>query len=273
MDAPPDFFAVDDDEQPDEPLSDAVHSEYDPDPVPSSSPSSPAIPGSPLFIPEDDSDINNSPMTCHRSLSNESAPLFDDTDMFETVDTSAQKRRSPEASLPRSTVSSETARPTKRRRFSSSRATPFPLPKFESAYFGSIVVSNAWSTVKGKGYIKNGDEIFVEWDGKREDTKASATSKRTHKTDKGKGKQLSITTMLKPQTKRPKRKQNDIVRLTNRSGFGNVASLEHHKKLIRLDRIRSIATECCIVDRTLTRNRYVLVVLSFLLLKYVNRNH
>ncbi|OBZ79016.1 hypothetical protein A0H81_01450 [Grifola frondosa] len=52
-------------------------------------------------------------------------------------------------------------RPVKRRRIS----PPVKIPaNFTSAYLGSFLVGNAWSTVRGSGYVKAGDEISVERD-------------------------------------------------------------------------------------------------------------
>lgn len=112
-------------------------------------------------------------------------------------------------------------RPTKKRRVSSV-PTPSQTP-FESMYLGCFIVGNAWSTVKGKGYVKSGDEIQVE----REDqdrgpsTKDVAAAKGKKGKDKGKTKQLSIATMMKaPQPKSFKKKTSTVVRLTNTRGFG-----------------------------------------------------
>ncbi|KDQ63171.1 hypothetical protein JAAARDRAFT_119545 [Jaapia argillacea MUCL 33604] len=103
-------------------------------------------------------------------------------------------------------------------------------PPFESAYIGSFLVGNAWSTVRGKGYVKSGDEIRVERDDMEEKSTFVKPSGSTKSTGKGKGtsangkdkrkKQMSLTTMLKPQpAKAAKKKVNDVVRLTNKSGF------------------------------------------------------
>jgi DNA repair protein RAD5 len=88
---------------------------------------------------------------------------------------------------------------------------------------GSIVIANAWSTVKGKGYVNNGDPILVEWDKlKQEDNLPRKSDKK--KPPQKKGKQLTITALMRPrQDNFKKKKQNDIVRLTNKGGFGEPA--------------------------------------------------
>jgi DNA repair protein RAD5 len=111
--------------------------------------------------------------------------------------------------------------PTKRMRMSS----PFTAsqPPFESIYIGSFIVSNAWSTVRGKGYIKSGDEIHVEREDQVEGPSSGAfkKGKKGKAMDKGKMKQLSIANMMKaPQSKMSKKKTNTVVRLTNSRGFG-----------------------------------------------------
>ncbi|KAF9650357.1 hypothetical protein BDM02DRAFT_3223262 [Thelephora ganbajun] len=107
----------------------------------------------------------------------------------------------------------EVFRPNKRRKLS--------LPSdfdFKSAFLGSIVVANAWSTVKGKGYVKNGDPILVEWDRLKQEDELPRKSDKKKPLQK-KGKQLTITALMKPRQDNFKKKQNDIVRLTNRGGF------------------------------------------------------
>lgn len=87
-----------------------------------------------------------------------------------------------------------------------------------SMYIGSFIVGNAWSTVKGPGYIKNGENFMVERDDQDE---GPFKSKKGSKPEKGKGKQLSIMTMMNPQPQKlVKKKVNTVVRLTNMRGFG-----------------------------------------------------
>ncbi|KAI0931359.1 hypothetical protein AcW1_001224 [Taiwanofungus camphoratus] len=93
--------------------------------------------------------------------------------------------------------------------------------QFSSTYLGSFLVGNAWSTVRGSGYVKPGDEIYIERD--TSEGLAPNDSKRSKTKDtKGKGgkKQLNIATMLRVQpSKAIKKKQDLVVRLTNKKGF------------------------------------------------------
>ncbi|KIJ66394.1 hypothetical protein HYDPIDRAFT_109414 [Hydnomerulius pinastri MD-312] len=116
----------------------------------------------------------------------------------------------------------ERSRPAKRRRLSPA-AKPVDLPsRSGDAYLGSFLVGNAWSTVKGKGYIKPGDEIRIERDNPKDTSSSASTSHKAKKetSDKGRKKQLSLKAMLKPQPIKPaKQKTDTVVRLTNKGGF------------------------------------------------------
>ncbi|KAF8557658.1 hypothetical protein OG21DRAFT_1482121 [Imleria badia] len=114
---------------------------------------------------------------------------------------------------PQTTIIRSSPPPTKRRRLSLS-SQPKPAIKSDGTHLGTFLVPNAWSTVKGKGYIKPGDEVRIERDSP-EDTSASGTT-----SVKGKKKQLTLKAMLKSQpAKNVKRKVDTIVRLTNNGGF------------------------------------------------------
>lgn len=107
----------------------------------------------------------------------------------------------------------------KKRKVESNVVHSHTPPKRSEYYLGSIIVGNAWSTVRGTGYIKNGDPIFVE-----RDTLMQDSGKDQKKKGGGmKGKQTTINSMFKPQTKSElakKPKANTVVRLTNARGFG-----------------------------------------------------
>ncbi|THH32857.1 hypothetical protein EUX98_g1325 [Antrodiella citrinella] len=110
--------------------------------------------------------------------------------------------------------------PTKKRKLTPLTTVSSPPP---SMYLGSFLVGNAWSTARGKGYVKAGDEINVERDARtssvtQKETKSSGKSAAAKKNGK---KQLSIATMLKPQTPKQvsKKKQDFITRLVNMRGF------------------------------------------------------
>jgi DNA repair protein RAD5 len=92
-----------------------------------------------------------------------------------------------------------------------------------TTYLGSFIVGNAWSTVRGKGYIKPGDVIRIE----RDDPDVSgsglsvpAKGKKKVLLDKGKTKQLTLGAMLKSQPPKSTKKIDTVVRLTNDRGFG-----------------------------------------------------
>ncbi|PIL31408.1 hypothetical protein GSI_06109 [Ganoderma sinense ZZ0214-1] len=106
--------------------------------------------------------------------------------------------------------------PAKKRKLS-----PPSQPPAESSpmYLGYFLVDNAWSTVKGTGYIKPGEEILIE----REEINKPPPpppKKLAKKGADGK-KQLTIATMFKPAPAKPsaKKKQDSVVRLTNAKGF------------------------------------------------------
>ncbi|KAH9949377.1 SNF2 family N-terminal domain-containing protein [Amylocystis lapponica] len=111
--------------------------------------------------------------------------------------------------------------PAKKRRLSPPAPTEAPSLQFNSAYLGSFLVGNAWSTVSGTGYVKPGDGICIVRDS-QEDVPPPKAKKAKVQDTKGKGgkKQLSLTTMLKAQPQKPaKKKQDLVVRLTNQGGF------------------------------------------------------
>ena len=235
---PLDFFASDDESDAGETTpADTVPLEPEP--------AGPSIPSSqtsyedpttenPLFLPdEEDADYVDVPAERLRSISiRPDANPADDLDVSEIFGirevggSKPTTRRRPE----------EVFQPNKRRKLS-----PPPDSDFTSAFLGSIVVANAWSTVKGKGYVKNGDPILVEWDRLKQDDPPKKGDKK--KPLQKKGKQLTITTLMKPRQDNFKRKkQNDIVRLTNKGGFGKFIqpailhrlSLTFHTEIARL---------------------------------------
>lgn len=215
--SPPDFFASDDESD----AGVATPAETVPSEPELAGPSIPSsqtsnegpVVDNPLFLPdEEDADYNYIPVERLRSVSTRTeAKPEEDVGMSEVFDIHLAEGSKP---TPRHR-SEEAFRPNKRRRLS-----PPPDSDFASAFLGSIVVANAWSTVKGKGYVKNGDPISVEWDRLKQEEDMSR-KKDQKKPLKKKGKQLKITTLMKPRQDNFKRKkQNDIVRLTNKGGFG-----------------------------------------------------
>ena len=216
---PPDFFASD---------SESNIGEHTPAEAVGSEPelAGPSIPSSqtsnedptadsPLFLPdEEDVDRGDVPVKRRRSVSiRPDANPTGDADMSDVFDIPQQKGLKCAA---RDQLE-EVFQPNKRRKLSPSDFG------FTSAFLGSIVVGNAWSTVKGKGYIKNGDPIFVEWDKLKQE---ELPRKNEKKPLQKRGKQLTITALMRPKQENFKRKkQNDIVRLTNKGGFGELSHL------------------------------------------------
>ena len=169
----------------------------------------------PLFLPdEEDADSTEVPVESLRSVSTRpDANPVDDVDMSDVfgIHQVGGSKFVP-GRLPE-----EVPRPNKRRKLS----PPSDLD-FSSAFLGSIVVANAWSTVKGKGYVKNGDPILVEWDTLKQEEDVPRKGNKKKPLQK-KGKQLTISALMKPRQDNFKRKkQNDIVRLTNKGGFGEL---------------------------------------------------
>lgn len=99
---------------------------------------------------------------------------------------------------------------------------------FKPAYIGSFLVPNAWSTCKGRGWVKPGEEICIR---RNEGEVASGSWAKSDPT-KGKaiktvrGKQLKLTSMMKVKEKgtgtKPVKNQkpDNVVRFTNSRGFG-----------------------------------------------------
>lgn len=90
------------------------------------------------------------------------------------------------------------------------------------AYLGSFLVGNAWSTVRGKGYIQPGDIIHIERDDAHDfksDLPVSGKGKKKALPDNGKKKQMTLASMLKSQPPKTKKKADTVVRLTNDRGF------------------------------------------------------
>lgn len=113
--------------------------------------------------------------------------------------------------------------PTKKRRVSP-RAGPSNPLTFIPTYIGEFLIPNAWSNVSGKGYIKRNETVRIERDrleDSKDSLKAAGSGKKKGEEKKGKGKQLSLATMLKAQpVKSSKKKQDSIVRLLNSRGVG-----------------------------------------------------
>ncbi|EIN13831.1 DNA repair protein RAD5 [Punctularia strigosozonata HHB-11173 SS5] len=209
----------------------------------------------PLFIAGSDDEEDafsverfSTPPTRAISVDDHSPPPKNGSDEFRMASPQASRDSSPgiagteasHGSTSRPLSPDEPLPPAKRRRLSSPAQTNQAASsardnaaadvapwQFESAYIGSFLVPNAWSTVKGKGYIKPGDIVLLErYDPDAATGKSRAKGKKSKdeakSSGKGKGKQLNIATMLKSQPKASSskaKKKDTIVRVTNRSGF------------------------------------------------------
>lgn len=114
-------------------------------------------------------------------------------------------------------------------------------------YLGYFLVDNAWSTVKGTGYIKPGDEILIERE--EMDKPPPPPPKKPGKKGADGKKQLTIATMFKPAPAKPsaKKKKDSVVRITNARGFGTVISVYAPSASNILPRVRSTASGGCIM--------------------------
>ena len=174
-------------------------------------------PGNPLFL-LDDEDLDHEDLSAEKLCSvpvRPNAHRIDDMNMEEVFGIPPEKKSKPTTRR----QPEEVPQPSRKRR----KRSPSSDPDF-FAFVGCMVVPNAWSTVKGKGYVKNGDPIFVEWDRlKQEEDTPKGSDKKKKKPAQKKGKKLTINTHARPRQENFKtKKQNDIVRLTIRGGFGEL---------------------------------------------------
>jgi DNA repair protein RAD5 len=115
--------------------------------------------------------------------------------------------------------------PAKRRKLS---PTVHSEAQFSSMYIGDLPVDGAWSTVSGTGYIKVGDSVLIRREGTNKES-FGITVQSGNKTKKsGGGKQVSLTSMLKPQGTRSTKKVDTVVRIVNNKGFGIVIMRYYH---------------------------------------------
>ncbi len=121
------------------------------------------------------------------------------------------------------------------------------LTETSSMYLGYFLVDNAWSTVKGTGYIKPGDEILIE----REEMDKSPPPPQKKSVKKGADgkKQLTIATMFKPAPAKAaaKKKQDSVVRIMNAKGFGMATPVYAPCTTNKLPRVWSITSGDCIM--------------------------
>ena len=222
------FFAGSDNED-EPPIASSAKSSSLP---PSSSP-----PSHTLFL-EDDDDDDSMYMSLKPSNFSEKAkrPIVieeEDPDIQMVYSQVSTKIRSDKHSRPTSlspTLDRKTPLPgpvAKKRRLSppEHESPPTHATEFLPIYLGEVVISNAWSNVSGKGYVKQNETVVVQRE--EQDLPQAGTSKPKPMTvQSGKKKQISIATMLKPQPAKStkKKKKDNIVRLVNNRGSGDYCS-------------------------------------------------
>jgi DNA repair protein RAD5 len=218
------FFAGSDDEG-----EEAVMDTAPETPAPSSSASSP--PAALFITGSDDEDMVEvvevvTPLKQKRRLS---LPAEDDSDSGTELPTLKVKERAHSVqsvdkmsvvsgSLP-AKASASPPPPLKKRRIS------VPPPAAQPTYLGDILVPNAWSNVSGKGYVKPNESVQIKRDEQIESRPGPSKAANSQGKKKGDNKkQMSLTTMLKtkPAKSSKKTKADNIVRLFNSRGFGNI---------------------------------------------------
>ncbi|KAJ8489879.1 hypothetical protein ONZ45_g13407 [Pleurotus djamor] len=176
------FFAGSDDEDEIVAASSAAHSE-----PPTSSPSPR---NTPLFLPDDDEEKSH--------VSSEDVPMDPVEDIAYDIDLSP-----PEDAKDRKRISRS------------------PSVLSQLSYLGSFL-ARGWSTSKGKGYISMGEPVTLlrdEMDAPQsKSSKPTTTNKGSSKSNATGKKQLSIATMFKPKSSKPK-KANTLIYLVNSRGF------------------------------------------------------
>lgn len=226
------FFAGSDDDE-ELPIADSAKS--------SSSPptSSPPTTGSHLLFLEDTEDDDSMNISTKPSTFSEKAKrpiVIEDEDLDIQIMNHSQvstESKSDQHSRPTSlspTLDKKTPLPgpvAKKRRLlpPEYESSPNHATEFLPIYLGEVVISNAWSNVSGKGYVKPNETVVV----KREEQdlpQAGASKPKPTTVQSGKKKQISIATMLKPQPAKStkKMKKDNIVRLVNNKGFGDHCS-------------------------------------------------
>lgn len=201
--------------------------------VPASEPptSSPSPRETPLFLPSDSEDDVK---MANGSSAKMAYEIQDDDDMAPppTLKPRPQKvHRSPSirsVSPPvretkgkgKERQSHSPARPAKKRRIS---PTPTNETALQSSVYLGEFMARGWSTVKGKEYIKMNDPVTLVRDIPETTQPSKSSTKSAGKNKSGRSKQLSITTMMKPQPKplNPK-KASTVIHLNNARGFGEL---------------------------------------------------
>jgi len=181
-----------------------------------------------------------SPRQSSRASSSPEEKLFLEDDEDEEMNIDTTKSLSDYAAdddihiiEPPPAVEVEDPSPTLKRKFSSADAGPSrtstqqqPTLITTPMYLGETIITNAWSNVSGKGYVKVNDPIDIRRDTEDDNPPpiTSSKSKPTKTTSDKKGsskKQTKLSFQQAAPTKVVKKKKRDtIVRLVNKKGFG-----------------------------------------------------
>lgn len=226
---PPPFFASSDDEENE--AEDLVENDLLPVKRRSVSRSSAPLASKenqPLFLPDSDDEDEIKPPSSPGAVLD-----FEDDEDIMVVDAPLvpapapiRPIRVPQASQKPSARTSNPP-PAKKRKLSPASSdievtTPDEKP-FSASYIGSFLVGNAWSTVKGKGYIKQGDPITLALDEPEKPRPVQPTGKG--KKGSGGGKQMTLGAAFKAKPTPPKaagKNKQTVVRLRNTKGFGKM---------------------------------------------------
>jgi DNA repair protein RAD5 len=226
--APPGlFFAGSDDEDELIPPVHTVHedSSHDAEPrLPSDDPHTPAKSpaSSTLFLPASDEETEETRIPSPPWPENKSTVTGDDNDVEIPEATPLPASVLPETAYKSASDEYLGEPPAKKRRIFPAPASCSQISShFLPTYLGDILVENAWSTVSGKGYVKAGEPLLIQ----RDEIHSVSSSSKAHKGAKKTGgkKQVSITSMLKPQpaARATKKRVDTVVRISNQRGSGN----------------------------------------------------
>ncbi|VDB84343.1 unnamed protein product [Peniophora sp. CBMAI 1063] len=224
---PPPFFASSDDEEneaenPVEPVKRRSVSRASAVPLASRD-------NQPLFLPDSDNeDEDIKPPSSPGAVVD-----FEEDDEIMVVDAPPAPAPAPTRPIrapttaQKSSTRSSSPPPAKKRKLSPKSASPdvevtsaFAGEKpYSASYIGSFLVGNAWSTVKGKGYIKQGDPITLALDEPEPPRPAQSSGKG--KKGAG-GKQMTLGAAFRAKPTPPKaagKNKQTVVRLRNQKGF------------------------------------------------------
>ncbi|TFK41996.1 DNA repair protein RAD5 [Crucibulum laeve] len=183
----------------------------------------------PQSIPEKKADLTNDDVIAIES--DVEIPSVDEVPRGSSVSSFSEHAERSSISPPPAPISAKNinhdTRPTKKRRLSPPPTEASSVASsFQPSYIGEVLVANAWSTISGRGYVKPNEQIQVLRE-EQEQPKAGSSKSAVNTKKKGDGKkQISLTSMLKPQPPKnfQKKKGDTIVRLLTSRGseFGRL---------------------------------------------------